>query len=81
LTPKQFQAFWVFGDGLDFPEEEAVAAFEKMLTRPAFIDWLPITLAFLDQAGYYHGVAKENAENLREKIAASLGNDSTDRGK
>ena len=80
LTPDQFQAFWVTGNGSNITKEEAAAAFDKLLTKPAFIDWLPLTIAFLTETGSFNQDAKESAEDLRIEIAASLGNNSTDQG-
>jgi hypothetical protein len=78
LTSDQFQAFWFTGNGSNITKEEAAAAFDKLLTKPAFVDWLPITIAFLTETGDFNQNAKENAESLRIEIATSLGNNSTD---
>lgn len=82
LTAEQFQAFWISssGYGPDVSEQEALAAYQNMLSRPAFIEWLPITLAFLNEADEFQRGFKENAEKVRENIAANLGDDSTGHG-
>ena len=79
LTPEQFQAFWVTRHASEIPEDEAVRAFEKMLTRPAFIDWLPMVVATLTDARINYEAAKDTAEDLRHKIATSLGRHSINR--
>ena len=60
LTPDQFQEFWVTGNGSNITKEEAAAAFDKLLTKPAFIDWLPLTIAFLTETGSFNQDAKES---------------------
>lgn len=79
LMPAQFQAFWISRVGSEVTSEEAAAAFDRLVSKPEFIEWLPITIAFLGEDRRFSQVAKESAENLREKIAASLGDDSADR--
>jgi hypothetical protein len=79
LTPTQFEAFWVNRLGTEVTSEEAMAAFDNLVSRPALAEWLPITIAFLAEDRKYSQVAKERAENLREKIAAILAKDSADR--
>jgi hypothetical protein len=81
LTPDQVKAFWVTGDGSNITTEEAAAVFDKLLTKPAFTDWLPLTVVFLTETGSFNQHAKESAENLRSEIAASLGNNSSYREK
>jgi len=79
LSPTQYQAFSASRAGTKVTSEEAAAAFDKFAGRPELIEWLPITIAFLAQTSQFNQEAKKSAEDLREEIAASLANDSTDR--
>jgi hypothetical protein len=79
LTPAQFEAFWSNRVGTEITSEEAIAAIDKLGGKQEFIDWLPITIAFLAQDRSYCQLAKESAENLREKISASLETEPSDR--
>jgi len=79
LTPTQFEAFWVDRLGTEMTSEEAMAAFDNLVSKPALAEWLPITIAFLAEDRRYSQVAKESSENLREQIAAYLAKDSADR--
>lgn len=81
LTAEQFQAFWVTRDAPEVPREEAMAAFERMLAKQAFIEWLPMVVANRTDANGMYGAAKGTAEILRAKIAESLGSAEIDRGK
>jgi hypothetical protein len=79
LTPTQFEAFWVSRSGVDVTSEEAKAALDNLVSKPALAEWLPVTIAFLAQDKQYSQEAKESAENLRKKIAEFLAKDSADR--
>jgi hypothetical protein len=79
LTPTQFEAFWVSRLGMEVTSEEAKAVLEKLASKPALAEWLPVTIAFLAQDGDYSRKSKESAENLRKKIAEFLAKDSADR--
>ena len=74
LPPVLFQTFFTNRDGTDVMPDQAVAAYERLTNRPELIEWLPITIAFLQETKLGNQTAMERAENLREKIAASLGN-------
>lgn len=75
LTPDQFQTFWADRVGTAVTSEEAIAAYDRLVDKPAFIEWLPITIAYLSEDRSYTEEARENAAELRRKISASLGND------
>lgn len=77
-TPDSFQASWM-DDGPDVSEDEAVAALENLSENPAFTQWLPVVVGTLSDAHVNYEAAKETAEQLREKISASLGEDSAKR--
>jgi len=79
LAPSLFEAFWVSRPGIEVSSEEAKAALDNLVSKPALAEWLPVTIAFLAEDRRYSQVAKESAENLREKIAAFLATDSAER--
>ena len=61
---------------MEVTSEEAKAALDKLASKPALAEWLPVTIAFLAEDSDYSRESKESAENLQKKIAEFLAKDS-----